>query len=40
MVRKETEQVATTGIDIGKNYIHRIVLEGCLGSHLAVSGAS
>ncbi len=32
MACRATEQVATTGIDIGKNSLHRIGLEGCFGS--------
>ena len=32
MTRKAKEQVATTGIDIGKNSLHLIGLEGCSGS--------
>ena len=38
MTRKATEQVTTIGIDIGKNTLHLIGLEGYLGSHLAVKG--
>ena len=32
MARKATEQVAKIGIDIGKNSLYLIGLEGCLGS--------
>jgi hypothetical protein len=32
MACRATEQVATTGIDIGKNSLHLIGLEGCFGS--------
>ena len=34
MARKATEQVTTISIDIGKNSLHLIGLEGCLGSWL------
>ncbi len=37
MARKATEQVAKIGIDIGKNSLYLIGLEGCFGSHLAVN---
>ena len=32
MTRKATDGVTTIGIDIGKNSLHLIGLEGCLGS--------
>jgi len=32
MTRKATEQVTMIGIDIGKNSLHPIGLEGCFGS--------
>ena len=32
MTCKATEQVATTGIDIDKNSLHLLGLEGCFGS--------
>ncbi len=35
MAGKLTEQVATTGIDIGNSSLHLIGLEGCFGSNLA-----
>jgi hypothetical protein len=38
MTRKVAKQVATTGIDIDKNSLHLLGLEGCFGSHIAVNG--
>jgi len=38
MTRKATDVVTTIGIDIGKNSLHLIGLEGCSGSHFAVNG--
>jgi hypothetical protein len=32
MTRKATDVVTTIGIDIGKNRLHLIGLEGCFGS--------
>jgi hypothetical protein len=37
MARKATEQVTTIGIDIGKNSLHLIGLEDCLGSIFRLS---
>ena len=38
MTRKVAKQVATTGIDIDKNSLHLLGLEGCFGSKLPLSG--
>jgi hypothetical protein len=37
MTRKVAKQVATTGIDIDKNSLHLLGLEGCFGSTFTVS---
>jgi hypothetical protein len=40
MTRKATDVVTTIGIDIGKNRLHLIGLEGCFGSKAAVGATS